>query len=70
MTTKSKLAMQSSAERLSPEVHEFLDSVIVSALLQKYLCEENTQNSVEACGSVIVRSNPIRYPQRAARRKM
>jgi hypothetical protein len=75
MKTKPKLAVIQRApvpESLSPELREFLDSVIVPALLKQYLTEEKTENFVEPSGDLNLHSKTktIQAPRRDAGRNI
>lgn len=60
-------------ESLRPELREFLDAVIVPALLKKYLAENNSEASssisVEAVGRDAPYSDSMRSSKTARERK-
>ena len=62
-TTRKIVSMPQLGEKLRPELREFLDAVIVPALLKKHLAENNSESSsaisVEAVESAAPYSDAV-----------
>ena len=74
MTTAPKIvSMPQPGEKLRPELREFLDAVVVPALLKKYLAENNSAASssifVEGAGAGVPYSDSERSSVAARKRK-